>query len=273
MQSIGERLEEARKKKGISIREAADATKIRGDFLDCFEKDKFDIGIPDIYTRGFLNNYSKFLHIDPTKIVTDYNSFKLGRSKIAKRDHGDGFGRLDLPDQAANPPIESESESQENQQGLGSFQSGPSTHIANEPESDIDYTLYWKLGGIAVAVILVFVLVIFGVYSVISNDNDTTDNYTTTETVNPVETTGAAGIEAVEEVITLIGKGTVTVMVINKVTQERLFKETLSDGDRRDIIKSGPISIVFSSGANFSYEQGGQLFSPSTEGTGRITVN
>ena len=53
MQSIGERLEEARKKKGISIREAADATKIRGDFLDCFEKDKFDIGIPDIYVSGF----------------------------------------------------------------------------------------------------------------------------------------------------------------------------------------------------------------------------
>ena len=29
MQSIGERLEEARKKKGISLREAAEATKIR----------------------------------------------------------------------------------------------------------------------------------------------------------------------------------------------------------------------------------------------------
>ena len=33
MQSIGERLEEARKRKGISLREAAEATKIRSDFL------------------------------------------------------------------------------------------------------------------------------------------------------------------------------------------------------------------------------------------------
>ena len=33
MQTIGERLEEARKKRGLSLREAAEATKIRGDYL------------------------------------------------------------------------------------------------------------------------------------------------------------------------------------------------------------------------------------------------
>ena len=44
MQTIGERLEEARKKKGLSLREAAEATKIRGDYLQKFEGNQFDIG-------------------------------------------------------------------------------------------------------------------------------------------------------------------------------------------------------------------------------------
>ena len=42
MQSIGERLEEARKRKGISLREAAEATKIRSDFLGYIEQNKMD---------------------------------------------------------------------------------------------------------------------------------------------------------------------------------------------------------------------------------------
>ena len=33
MQTIGEKLEEARKRKGVSVREAAETTKIRGDYL------------------------------------------------------------------------------------------------------------------------------------------------------------------------------------------------------------------------------------------------
>ena len=63
MQSIGERLEEARKKKGISIREAAEATKIRGEYLQKFEGNQFEIGLTDIYTRGFLRGYANYLRI------------------------------------------------------------------------------------------------------------------------------------------------------------------------------------------------------------------
>ena len=41
MQSIGERLEEARKRNGITVREAAAATKIRGDYINSFESNTF----------------------------------------------------------------------------------------------------------------------------------------------------------------------------------------------------------------------------------------
>ena len=63
MQSIGERLEEARKKKGISIREAAEATKIRGDYLQQFENNRFDINLTEIYVRGFLRAYALYLKL------------------------------------------------------------------------------------------------------------------------------------------------------------------------------------------------------------------
>ena len=68
MQTIGERLEEARKRKGISIREAAEATKIRGDYLHKFESNQFDIKLPDIYIRGFLRIYSNFLKLPGEKM-------------------------------------------------------------------------------------------------------------------------------------------------------------------------------------------------------------
>ena len=61
MQTIGERLEEARKRKGISIREAAEATKIRGDYLHKYESNQFDIKLPEIYVRGFLRTYANYL--------------------------------------------------------------------------------------------------------------------------------------------------------------------------------------------------------------------
>ncbi len=78
MQTIGERLEEARKRKGISIRESAEATKIRGDYLHKFESNQFDINLPEIYVRGFLRIYGNFLKLPGEKLVNDYLALGLG---------------------------------------------------------------------------------------------------------------------------------------------------------------------------------------------------
>ena len=80
MQTIGERLEDARKKKGISIREAAEATKVRGDYLQRFEGNQFDIGLTEIYVRGFLRNYAVFLKLPADRILSDYAS--LGHATL-----------------------------------------------------------------------------------------------------------------------------------------------------------------------------------------------
>ncbi len=95
MQTIGERLEEARKKKGISIREAAEATKIRGDYLQKFESNHFDIGLTEIYTRGFLRTYANFLKVPADRIINDYAA--LGRGEVRPRQPSrEIYGRLDI---------------------------------------------------------------------------------------------------------------------------------------------------------------------------------
>ena len=103
MQTIGERLEEARKKKGISIREAAEATKIRGDYLQKFEGNHFDIGLSEIYVRGFLRNYAGFLKIASDRILNDYTALGRGDARSSRPPIREGYGRTGIPAAAADP--------------------------------------------------------------------------------------------------------------------------------------------------------------------------
>ena len=98
MQSIGERLEEARKRKGISIREAAESTKIRSDYLHKFENNQYDLRLPEIYVRGFLRSYAAFLKLPPDKIIADYNALNNAPeprpgSRAVNREV---YGRMDI---------------------------------------------------------------------------------------------------------------------------------------------------------------------------------
>ena len=86
MASIGQKLEEARNRKGISIREAEEATKIRGHFLASFEKDVFDVDLPPVYLSGFLKNYARFLGLDPEAVLAELDVLLPGSSgKSAKK--------------------------------------------------------------------------------------------------------------------------------------------------------------------------------------------
>ena len=87
--AIGQKLEEARNRKGISIREASESTKIRGDFLSAFEAGNFDLSIPDVYLRGFVKLYARFLDLDQEAIVSDLD-IELGASprKVSRKSLG-----------------------------------------------------------------------------------------------------------------------------------------------------------------------------------------
>ena len=77
--AIGQKLEEARNRKGISIREASESTKIRGDYLSAFEAGQFDTSLPEVYLRGFVRLYSRFLDLDQEAMLSDLD-IELGNS-------------------------------------------------------------------------------------------------------------------------------------------------------------------------------------------------
>ena len=96
MQTIGERLEEARKRKGLSIREAAESTKIRGDYLQKFEANSFDIDLPPLYIRGCVRTYSRFLELDPERIVSDVDAVLVGDGKPHRLENREALGLVDF---------------------------------------------------------------------------------------------------------------------------------------------------------------------------------
>ena len=93
--AIGQKLEEARNRKGISIREASESTKIRGDYLSAFEAGNFDLSIPDVYLRGFVKLYARFLDLDHEATVSDLdielgaNPRKVSRKSLGSISKGD----------------------------------------------------------------------------------------------------------------------------------------------------------------------------------------
>ena len=106
MQTIGERLEEARKRRGISIREASEATKIRSEYLHKFESNSLDINLPEVYIRGFLRNYANYLKLNGDKLIADYKTLAPGDGRSSKRENREVYGRVDLSSSARQPATE-----------------------------------------------------------------------------------------------------------------------------------------------------------------------
>ena len=91
MQTIGEKIEETRKRKGISLSEAAEATKIRRDFLLNIESNEYDYDLPEIYKRGFIKNYAKYLKLNPDKVLSQYQEQLITLSRRTKKTNTDFF--------------------------------------------------------------------------------------------------------------------------------------------------------------------------------------
>lgn len=104
MQTIGEKLEEARKRKGISVREAAETTKIRGDYLQKFEANSFDLDLPPLYIRGFLRAYARYLDLDADRFMAEYDSAMATEGRTPRRDSREVFGRVEFAEGGAEAP-------------------------------------------------------------------------------------------------------------------------------------------------------------------------
>lgn len=265
MQTIGERLEEARKKKGISIREAAEATKIRGDFLQKFESNHFDIGLTEIYTRGFLRTYANFLKVPADRLLNDYAA--LGRSETRPRTpNREVYGRMEISvatagessDRAAPPseeaaPAESPRPQPRYPRGGTNLPSGP------DPAIIFKYAK-WVVGGILIIALL------WIAKSFWNRDSDTS--------VTPARAANAINRPA-SPTLTLIGLDRVNLQVwrANSDTTygELLWEGTLAKSQTQIIPRPGVLYITANPNENFAMEADGKRLTMGNLGTGSRT--
>jgi transcriptional regulator with XRE-family HTH domain len=227
MQNIGERLEEARKKRGISIREAAEATKIRGEYLQKFEGNQFEIGLTEIYTRGFLRGYANFLRIPSDRLLNDYSALRGGevRPRPLSREV---YGRMDLGMAAAEERAEAQAESASDapQRAQTRFQR-PGENLPKQPP--IDPAMMFKVGKIVLGVIGLLV-VIWIVKSLIGSGPAPAPAHTAA----PAAAAEAAEPSAPAPTVAIVATEPVRIKVVRKSDDKELFQGALQAGERRE---------------------------------------
>lgn len=74
MSEIGNSLREARIRKGLSVKDVEDVTKIRSKYLEALEEDDFEVLPGPTFVKGFLRTYALFLKLDADAVVDEYRS-------------------------------------------------------------------------------------------------------------------------------------------------------------------------------------------------------
>lgn len=74
MSRLGEILRAQRERKGITLEQAAEDTRIRQTFLVSLETGDHRALPGAVYTKGFLQNYAEYLDLDPAELVTLYTA-------------------------------------------------------------------------------------------------------------------------------------------------------------------------------------------------------
>src|SRR5689334_3543842 len=97
-------LREARLRKGVSLMEAQQATKIRQSFLAALEEDDYSILPPPVYVRGFIKNYSTYLGLDGQEMVLLFDEL-LESIAAGYEPYSDSYGSSDSGGARVPPAI------------------------------------------------------------------------------------------------------------------------------------------------------------------------
>jgi len=264
MQSIGERLEEARKRKGISIREASEATKIRGEYLHKFESNQFDIKLPEIYVRGFIRTYANYLKIPADKIVSDYNGLGLGEARNARTLNREVYGRMDLSVSSAKPEKETKEPAPTAEPTEAIEPPAPRNPATFVPKStggggnsiSIDQGLLIKVAAAAVGLIVLLIL-IFAFMGRGSKSSSSSSSAVSSAPTAPAETWVHA--QANETSLTLVALDRVQVNVLTDAGRV-LYQGTLTRGERRAIPYTMKLQVNTDVPENLRINIGGQEF-------------
>jgi cytoskeletal protein RodZ len=87
IESSGKYLKAKRESQRISLRQVANATRIREAVLRAIEEDRYG-DLPHIYVKSFLSAYAKCLGLDPTDVIMLYQKhaekLSFSKSQVSK---------------------------------------------------------------------------------------------------------------------------------------------------------------------------------------------
>lgn len=72
VKTIGEILKEKRIEKGLNTRQVSEIIKIRPEYLEALESGNYNVFPSEVYIKGFLRNYAKFLGVEKDKAMALY---------------------------------------------------------------------------------------------------------------------------------------------------------------------------------------------------------
>lgn len=269
MQTIGERLEEARKRKGISIREAAEATKIRGDYLHKYENNQFDIKLPEIYVRGFLRTYAIYLKLPGDKIINDYHALGLGdAAKSSRAINREVYGRMDISVATAKAGHVAEAPSSAAAAvtpgaDVVPADKNPATFRPRAPGGlNIDSTLLIKGAALLGGAIVLVLLLIWGINAITSGKS-------------PAESVTWVKPQAGDRTIGLVAVAPTELVTATDASGTILFRGPLKSGEIRPVPRNSAITIQTETPQTVMIELGGQqwpLKDPSGQFIKRSTI-
>lgn len=273
MQTIGERLEEARKRKGNSIREAAEATKIRGDYLHKFESNQFDIKLPEIYVRGFLRIYATYLKLPGEKLVTDYLALGIGEGGRAggRGLNREVYGKMEISHSGTSSVKDSNVATAPTSSAAAATPGGDAAKATQRqpfqprmPLGGLDRAMLAKNGlWLGIGGVVLLGLVIWGVVSLFSGAGSSSAEGPT------------SAAEQIEEPVYIIALRPVQIQSVKARSDNRdlAAPRTLATGDRYAVPNDDMlISVSDRSAVQFDYK-GQRYGAGNNTGPGVLTLN
>lgn len=80
MSTVAEQLRTAREARHLTVNQAADATKIRTDYIRALEEGNFNVFSAPVYIRGSVKNYGAYLKLDVSQLMADLSG-ELGQTE------------------------------------------------------------------------------------------------------------------------------------------------------------------------------------------------
>lgn len=253
MQTLGERLEEARKRKGLSIREAAEATKIRGDYLQKFEANSFDFDLPPLYIRGFLRTYAKFLEFDPQRVVTEFDTMKADEGRAPRRETRENYGRVEIS---------------------GSENAEPAPRSSGGGNGLDPVMLKYALFGGGALVVVVVVVLLINVLSGRTEPRPPATKQPAAENASAsAEQPVGTDANAPAQTLTFTALDNTRLKIVRDSDKSIVFDGALARGETRSFRKAGKFLVTVEKGSNLRMEVNGRSYGIPYEGYGRFALD